>query len=144
MTQYNAMLLGLAACWSGVALSGNLIAAPAKFQVQDLHLPLALQVGRAQFTWIGYVEWILFTLIVTICVLRVGLPSLILIAAGLLFLLQQLWLQPLLEARSDLIIAGEDVKSSRLHIWFSILEVGKFLLLIAFAFIGLLRLKSPV
>ncbi len=45
--------------WAGASISANMIAAPAKFQVADLTRPVALQVGRVQFLWVGYLEMVL-------------------------------------------------------------------------------------
>ena len=42
--------------WAGVVIGGSLIAAPAKFRVPSLTSTTALEVGRAQFSWIGVSE----------------------------------------------------------------------------------------
>ncbi|MEL7164495.1 MAG: hypothetical protein AAFY52_05015 [Pseudomonadota bacterium] len=133
-------MIGLAALWAGVSLSGNLIAAPAKFTVDALTLPVALQVGRAQFTWIGYVEWMLLGLIALAWVTRVHRPPVLMLAAALIFAAQQLWLQPILEARSDIIIAGGTVTDSSLHLIFAVMEGIKFTCLAGFAVHGLWRM----
>ena len=44
---------GIALVWAGVAIGGSLIATPAKFQAPSLSMTTALEVGRAQFFWVG-------------------------------------------------------------------------------------------
>ncbi|WP_299736490.1 hypothetical protein [uncultured Roseobacter sp.] len=116
--------------WAGVSLSGNLVAASAKFQVEALTMPVALQVGRAQFTWIGYVEWSLFAVVILSVLVRSKVLSVALGIALLIFLVQQLWMQPLLEARTNIIVSGGDAGDSHFHIYFIVAEVMKFLALI--------------
>lgn len=135
-----AVWAGLAALWAGVALAGNLIVAPAKFQVQTLDLPLALQVGRAQFTWVGYAEWCLLVLILAALLLSLRIPPVLLLIPIIIFLAQQLWLQPILRTRSDIIIAGGAAPESKLHFIFAALETVKVGSLILSAALGLLRL----
>jgi len=123
----------LSALWAGAALAGNLVAAPAKFQVQTLELPVALQVGRAQFAWVGIIEWCFVVMIGIVLTLRFKFPPLLLAMPVAIFLIQQFWLQPLLQARSDLLVSGQEVASSHLHLGFAGLEVLKFLSLLLYS-----------
>ena len=127
----------LAALWAGASLAGNLVAAPAKFQVQTLDLSVALQIGRAQFAWIGIVEWCLVTLITIVLTLRLQIPPLPLAGVILIFLIQQFWLQPLLQVRSDLLISGQSVPLSHIHLIFAVLELLKFLSLLLYSGIAI-------
>ena len=43
--------------WSGLVLAGSFIVAPAKFQAPSLTDSIALEVGRAQFYWLGVAEF---------------------------------------------------------------------------------------
>ena len=123
------IMSGIGLLWAGLSLGGNLIAAPAKFQVSDLGLALALQVGRAQFTWLGYAEWVfLATLAVVGFMVRLPVYAFYLVPM-MLFLIQQIWIMPRLNARTDMIIAGEMPVESNLHIIFIVLESLKFLTL---------------
>ena len=123
--------------WAGVALGGNIVAAPAKFQVESLKMPVALQVGRAQFTWIGYVEWAILACLVILVVIQFVRPSIWLLAAIAIFLAQQLWMQPILEAKSDLIIKGATAPEGKFHVYFIAAEILKFSLLLIAATINL-------
>ncbi len=55
----------LASLWAGVVLGGSLIVAPAKFQVPSLTIPQLLEVGQAQFYWVGNAE-IIFAVLLTL------------------------------------------------------------------------------
>ncbi|WP_131726444.1 hypothetical protein [Cognatishimia activa] len=129
---YSKILVGLLLLWAGLALGGNLIAAPAKFQVQSLTLEDLLRVGRAQFSWLGYAEMALAAgaIVLSFLVKRMWYT---LVAAVSLFGVQQLVLQPMLEARTDLILAGLPNGGDHYHIWFVAAEVAKFVLLIVAA-----------
>ncbi len=125
------LMVGLAFVWAGLSLGGNLIAAPAKFQVTDLTMPVALQVGREQFTWLGYAEWVLLAAIL-VCLILISqrIAQLYLIPAGI-FVIQQLLIMPLLYQRSDLIIAGSAPPEGSWHLVFILAEVAKFASLLA-------------
>ena len=56
--------------WAGVTIGGSLIAAPAKFGAPSLDLPTALEVGRAQFFWVGIAEGALCAALVGAFVFR--------------------------------------------------------------------------
>ncbi len=130
---------GLAGLWAGVALGGSLVAAPAKFQSSMLTLPVALDVGRVQFFWLGVTEAVLcLALLIALAFLpkvRWGWPA----SAFALFAVQRIGMMPFLDARTVRVIAGETVPPSSLHVAFIALEVAKFLVLCGLA-LGLLRL----
>lgn len=115
--------------WAGVSLAGNLIVAPAKFRVETLTTAELLQVGRAQFAWVGIAEIFLLLLCVFGWFQAKRRPTWVFATIVLIFGMQQLILQPMLQGRSDLIIAGVDAGESHLHLIFIAAEVVKFLLL---------------
>jgi len=87
---------GTAALWVGILVSGNLIAATAKFQVDALDLSIALQVGRAQFLWISYAEWFCITMIVLGLIWNMRMMPILLMGAVGIFMIQQIGLTPIL------------------------------------------------
>ena len=117
--------------WAGVSLGGNLIAAPAKFTVEALTLPVALQVGRAQFGWIGYAEWVLLAAIALSAGWSKRLPALTLAIAIGLFIGQYFAIHPALQALSDVVSAGGTSSESSLHLFYVVAELAKFVLLTA-------------
>ena len=124
---------GTAALWAGISVSGNLIAATAKFQVDALDLSIALQVGRAQFLWISYAEWFCITMIVLGLIWNMRMMPILLMGAVGIFMIQQIGLTPILQARSDQIIAGLSPDHSNVHVIYAILEVMKFICLLIFS-----------
>ncbi len=142
----------IALLWAGTLLGGNLLAAPAKFQVDDLSLPLALQVGRVQFLWVWYAELGFLLLLVSLTGYRFAarskhplqfhLHSWLWISVVIVFAIQHLGFMPLLQARSEQIIAGQPPSHSSLHLIYVGLEGAKFLLLLAAGFYRESSLKT--
>jgi len=131
----------IALLWAGAVIGGSLIAAPAKFQVEELTLSVALEVGRVQFTWLAIAELTLVGLAVFAHVFagnrRVELrrwPSALFAVAIAIFAVQQLALMPQLHARSLRIIAGESVPESRLHLVYVVVECIKVIVLLSIGF----------
>ncbi|WP_298920995.1 hypothetical protein [uncultured Roseobacter sp.] len=127
--------------WAGLSLGGNLIAAPAKFQVEVVSLDDLLRIGRAQFAWLGVAEILFAIVFIGMCLIKKAYLSWTSIAALLILFLQQVGLQPLLQARTDLILADQPAPSSHLHLIFIATEIAKFFFLV-WAAISLLRLST--
>ena len=126
------VLIGVLLIWSGVSLGGNLIAASAKFQVESLALGDLLRVGRAQFSWLGYTEIAMAAMVVALSFAKPRVLYFTLACVALLSV-QQWVLQPLLETRSNLILAGLPPGGSHIHIWFVVVELMKFVALLVAA-----------
>ena len=127
----------LALIWAGVVLGGSLIAAPAKFQAPSLDLPTALEVGRAQFFWIGVAEAALCAAaILTTLILPLRQWKWMAAPIGL-FAVQRLAVMPPLDARTVAVIGGAAPGETHLHLVFIVLEVLKVIALIAAAIIVL-------
>ena len=124
------LLVAIMLIWAGLALGGNTIAASAKFQVDDLTLGQLLQVGRAQFAWLGIAEMVCAGLVVILAALATGRVRMWALAAVMLLGLQQFGLQPMLEARTTLIISGTPAPHSALHLVFILVEAAKTVLLL--------------
>lgn len=127
---YIALLLAI---WAGVSLGGSLVAAPAKFQAPSLELSTALEVGRAQFMWLGITEFVLCAAVVLLLFLSPGPHSKWVMAPIAFFACQRLLVMPTLDARTLEVIGGAPAGQSYLHLVFIIFEVLKFILLIASA-----------
>ncbi len=123
--------------WAGLVLGGSLIAAPAKFQMQSLTLPVALDVGRAQFLWVGIGEGSLGAAFLLAQFLWGGVNWKLAAVPVLLLLVQRFIVMPPLDARTPQIIAGEGLGESHLHLVFIALEIVKVIILLSIAWIGL-------
>lgn len=116
---------GIAGIWAGVSLGGALVAAPAKFTVPALSLEVGLQVGRAQFYWVGMIEITLCAiLIASIVFLKIPKWYWSLLPISIL-VVQQIFVMPFLSDRTTQIVAGEIVSSSSIHIFYIALEIVK-------------------
>ena len=135
MTSFIAPVVALV--WAGVSLGGSLVAAPAKFQAPSLEMATALEVGRAQFFWVGITEAILCGGIVASLLLW-PTPHWRWMAGPIAaFALQRLAVMPALDARTLEVIAGAPAGETHLHLVYIILEALKFLLLIGAAIVSL-------
>lgn len=129
--------------WAGVTIGGSLIAAPAKFAAPSLDLRTALEVGHEQFFWIWIAERALCAALIGALVFRPSAARWWLAAPILVFALQQLFVVPLLDARTVRIIAGESVPDSRLHLVFAVLEFVKVATLVAAGIVTLRTDSAP-
>ncbi|MDJ0684639.1 MAG: hypothetical protein QNJ84_08060 [Alphaproteobacteria bacterium] len=112
--------------WAGVSLGGSLVAAPAKFRAPSLDLPTALEVGRAQFRWIGVTEAVLCVGLI-LSLLASSNPNWPWMAAPILiFGIQRLLVMPTLDTRTVAVINGNRAGETPLHGAFIALEIVKF------------------
>ena len=112
--------------WAGVSLGGSLVAAPAKFRAPSLTRPVAFDVGRAQFLWVGITEAVLCVGLVCALVLGTGDAWKWLVVPIALFVIQRFVVMPPLDARTRRLIREEQVGPSHLHRAYVALEVVKF------------------
>ncbi len=127
----------LSLLWAGLVLGGSLIAAPAIFQAQTLSLPVALDVGSAQFLWIGIAEGALCAAFLLAQSFAGGVNWKLAAVPFFLLLVQRFIIMPPLDARTLQIIAGESAGESHLHIVFIVMEVIKVIALFVIAWAGL-------
>ena len=120
----------LAFLWAGVALGGSLVAAPAKFRAPSLTRPVALEVGRAQFLWVGVTEAVLCAVLIVALIIGDSGGLRWLVVPILVFGIQRLAIMPPLDSRTRRLIREERVGPSRLHQVYVVLEVVKFAALV--------------
>lgn len=125
----------VATFWLGLLIGVAFLATPAKFMAPSLSLPVALDVGRHTFHVFNKVEWVLAAVLI---VLPLGSGTawlrLLAIAAGLLVILEAVWMLPLLDHRVGLIIAGGTPPPADLHRLYIAMDVTKLFVLVAIAF----------
>jgi len=126
--------------WAGTSLGGSLIAAPASFRAPSLDMPTVLDIGRAQFAWLGYTEWALLLLLIGVLFQsRIDLDWRFNLLPILLFLIQQLELMPRVD---DMTLERMNASSANSHITFIAGEVLKFLALVSILFFTLITLTE--
>lgn len=122
----------LAWVWMGIVIGVSFLATPVKFTADSITRAVALDVGRATFQALGYLEWaltILLAIVIWRAVATGQRPSdRTLVAAAIIsgvVVLQALWLVPALDERVASIIAGIEPPPSHLHTFYGVAEVVK-------------------
>ena len=137
------VLLAFTFLWIGFVCAISFMESWIKFRAPGITLPLGLGIGRLVFAALNRVEWIiLLAMAVTIFVSKMQVYQVrftALLLAGLLLIVQTIWLLPELDARAELHINNIPVPPSGLHFWFAGLEVIKVAALFIF---GVLLIKS--
>ena len=119
--------------WAGVVLGVSFIATPAKFLAPSLSLPDALEVGRATFyvlRWLecGFIVILIAVLLITYAHIKLTAWFSV-VAVILCLLINYLGLQPALDERTKLIIAGEAIAQSSQHKVYVFIEMIKLIAL---------------
>lgn len=135
------LAIATALIWAGMLIGVTGLATPVKFEAQSLTLPVALDVGRTTFHALNRVEWGLAALLGVLLLLSrsIGLPLVLLIAAGGILLAQTAWLLPVLDTRVAAIIAGTSPPPSYHHVLYGVTEVAKLLILLGLAVAAIRR-----
>ena len=128
----------LAWLWAGLVLGVSFVATPVKFLAPSVSLADALAVGRVTFEALKWIECV--ALAAFVVVIYLARPSrYVLVLAGTIvaiLLCQYTWMLPILDARVQEIIDGQDLAPSLLHWIYTALEFLKVALLIALGFTG--------
>ena len=130
-------MIALALLWAGMVLGVAFVAVPAQFAAEGLSRPLGIDVTRHVFASFGRVElWIAAATLVLALLLRLGRRLWALLALlWVIVALQSLWLLPVLDARADQLLQGQEPLSGPWHGLFVASEITKLgaLLCIAWA-----------
>ena len=126
----------LAFAWFGMTAGISLLETPVKFTAPSITRAVALDVGRVVFTALNRVE--IVAMILLLVLVRVSGRSRQLLAPCALLVLiliaQTVWLLPELAARAQMIGQGIEPSASIVHGAYSVLELGKLVLLLYVGF----------
>lgn len=115
--------------WIGFVCAISFMEAWIKFRAPGVSLSEGLSIGRLVFKALNRVEWVLLVIALLDILIRKGdlllYSNWILIIPFAVLAAQTFWLLPSLDIRAEQIIAGQDVASSNLHLYFVIGEVVK-------------------
>jgi len=119
--------------WLGMVVAISFMEAPLKFRAPGITLQLGLGIGRIVFRALNRVEIALAAVLVLAVALgSPTVPVLVAMAAPVaLLVVQLLAVRPRLNRRSDRVLAGEQLRRSRLHHIYVVLESAKVLALLA-------------
>ncbi|MEU8972386.1 hypothetical protein AB0D11_24470 [Streptomyces monashensis] len=134
MNTTSAVLAGaLTFLWLGMVLAISFLEAPLKFRAPGVTVPIGLGIGRLVFRALNAVETVL-AVVVIVAVAVGGAPVAVVgptAAVAVLLLAQLAVVRPVLNRRSDRVLAGEDLPRSHSHLWYVALELLKALALTA-------------
>ncbi|WBO62383.1 hypothetical protein [Streptomyces camelliae] len=118
--------------WLGMVLAISFLEAPLKFRAPGVTIPVGLGIGRIVFRALNAVEAVLAVVVIAAAAAG-GAPARIIgltAAVAVLLLAQLAAVRPVLNRRSDRVLAGEDMPRSRSHLWYVALELLKVAALI--------------
>ncbi len=120
--------------------------APLKFQAPNITTALGLGIGKIIFKALSIMEWIISSLIITsLFFIKPNRKIWILYLLPIsIFIIQNIWLLPILMERADMVISNEPLPESYYHFIYGILEVIKFLLIIRAGIIFLTKAIQSV
>lgn len=137
--------LVIPAIWLGLIIAIDLIEAPLKFQAPGITIPLGLGIGRLVFTAMNIVEGVLaLILIAAVVTTRQIRPAWTLLATivGLL-IVKVAVVRPLLNARTEAVLAGTAEAGSSVHIVYIVLDAALFCVLAAFTWVQARAFVAP-
>ena len=129
--------------WLGMILGVSFVATPLKFQAPSVSLEIGLDIGRLVFGVFNKIEIVFAFLMVVLVVMSKQMNGLI-IALGtacLSLVVQSIWLLPILVARIELIMQGQQPQASGLHTIYVGLEVLKALALSVYGYRNFMPVK---
>lgn len=130
---YNELLqIGIPFLWAGFVLAISFMEAPLKFTAPGITLDLGLGIGRIIFFTLNKIELVLMLVLgfSYLSFRRTSKNLLFLVIPAFILTLQTLWLLPALDQRAIMILNGENVPSSSLHIVYIFLEAAKVITLL--------------
>ncbi|WP_225094998.1 hypothetical protein [Streptomyces sp. CoH27] len=113
--------------WLGMVLAISFLEAPLKFRAPGVTIPVGLGIGRLVFRALNAVEAVLAVVVIAAAAAG-GAPARVIgltAAVAVLLLAQLAAVRPVLNRRSDRVLAGEDMPRSRSHLWYVALELLK-------------------
>jgi hypothetical protein len=122
-----AVIAGVGFTWLGMVLAISFLEAPLKFRAPDVTLRVGLGIGRLVFRALNTVELVLAGVLVVVAAVG-GVPGSLLasvVVAVVVLVVQLVAIRPVLNKRSDRVLAGADVPRSRTHLVYVATEVVK-------------------
>ncbi|MBX2887697.1 MAG: hypothetical protein KF829_03520 [Ferruginibacter sp.] len=124
--------------WIGFISAISFMESWLKFKAPGVTLPLGLGIGKIVFKALNRVESFL-AIIILAGLLYSKHPAGIMvkfwfITAIVVLAIQTIWMLPALEKRAQLLIEGKRPSSSKLHMWFVVMETTKVICLFSFGF----------
>ncbi len=126
------LLTAVVFTWLGMVLAISFLETPLKFRAPGVTVRIGLGIGRLVFRALNAVEAVLAVLLVVAAV-TAGLPGRVVVATvvvAAVLATQLAAIRPVLNRRSDRVLAGEDAPRSHAHLGYVATEVLKVAALI--------------
>jgi hypothetical protein len=126
-------MAGVCFTWLGMVLAISFLEAPLKFRAPGITIPLGLGIGRLVFRALNAAELVLAAgAVVAAVVSDPPTTAAVTLAVVIVVLVVQLAVvRPVLNRRSDRIVAGEALPAAHVHIAYIALEIVKVAALLA-------------
>jgi hypothetical protein len=140
-----AVFAGVAFTWLGMVLAISFLEAPLKFRAPEVTVRIGLGIGRIVFRALNSVEAVFAVVLVAAAVWGAAtgdVPGSALVAVVVVvavLAVQVVGIRPVLNRRSDRVLAGETAPRSRVHLIYVAAEVVK---VAALAISGVLALSA--
>jgi hypothetical protein len=131
----------IALIWLGMVLGISFLEAPLKFMAPSVTLEIGLDIGRYVFGAFNKIECA-FALVIAVLLIIVRRKDLSMVPLGVAWLslvLQTVWLLPVLEARTEVIIQGQTPAPAVSHTIYVVLEFIKAVSLAVYGFWNVLK-----
>ena len=127
-----AVFAGVAFTWLGMVLGISFLEAPLKFRAPDVTLRIGLGIGRLVFRALNVVE-AAFAVVLAVTAVVADVPAAVLVPGAVavaVLVVQLAAIRPVLNRRSDRVLAGENAPRSHAHLAYVAAEVMKVAALI--------------
>ena len=123
------------AIWIGMIIAIDLLEAPLKFTAPGITIPLGLGIGRRVFTAMNIVEVLLaIALLIAVIATRDTSPLWGLVGGIIgLLVIKIAVIRPLLNARTEAVLAGTAAPGSSTHLFYIALDAVLFMTLIVYS-----------
>ncbi|WP_298739823.1 hypothetical protein [uncultured Chitinophaga sp.] len=122
--------------WTGFICAVSFLEAWLKFRAPGVTLPIGLGIGRLVFNALNKIEWGFGVVILVSAFLhnrlRPAVPRYLLLTVLVILLLQTAWLLPQLDTRASLVISGQQLPHSYLHLYYIGAELLKTILIVRY------------
>lgn len=127
-----AVVVATAFVWLGMVLAISFLEAPLKFRAPGVTVRLGLGIGRIVFRALNAIELVLAVVLVALLAWTPpGTPTVLVVALLALVAVQIGFVRPVLNRRSNRVLAGEEPPRSRAHLVYVGFEIVKVVLLAA-------------
>ena len=122
-----AVAAALVFVWLGMVLAISFLEAPLKFRAPQVTVPIGLGIGRLVFRALNSVEAVLAVAVIAAVTIGHSPVAVVVLTAvvAVLLAVQLAVVRPVLNRRSDRVLAGETAPRSHAHLVYVALELAK-------------------